>query len=244
MSRTRFRRPVSTPLALSVATIDAVARPQIEVTGVGTAEAVPDRVDLTLVLEARAPKINAALGQLAEAAVRLAGLLDRARVPAGERQTSQLQLTPMHDQYHNGVTGHLASQATTVRLGDVSQVGPMLEAASQLELAATLQVGGLRWVSTRAPQARREARRLAVEDALARAGELAAAAGLVLGDVRSMTEGEDFQHLPPPGRMRLYSAAGARAMPVEAGSLDFTVSVRLVMDIFGTAREGPRGEHR
>lgn len=92
----------------------------------GTAQAMPDRVDLTLQLEARAPKIGAAPEQLAGAEVQLAGLLDRAGLRAAERQTSELQLAPIHDQYARTVTGNLASHPTTVRVSDISQVGPML----------------------------------------------------------------------------------------------------------------------
>ncbi len=213
-------------------------RPSIEVVGSGIVAVEPDLVELTLGLMFRAPTAAAALEQLAAGGTQLAHLLDVRGIPPSDRRTEQLQLSTRYDDYSQSVIGHVASQATAVRLGAVDQVGPLLDQASRLDLGDALQANGLVWVSTGEAEARREARRLAVEDALQRCRELAAAAGLSLGPVRAI--GEE-RPLDMGGRRRLgpMSLAAAGPVSVEPGRLEFGVSVRIVCDILGPADPEP-----
>ena len=200
-------------------------RPWIETVGIGRRSAEPDGLELLLELSAREATAADALSRLAEATGRLATIFESQGIPASDRRTRALDVDPWHGR-SGELLGHVARRATLVRLRELDQVGRLLLAAG--DLGDGLQVSQLHWTSSRAQEHRAEARQLAVQDALARASQMAAAAGLVPGRVVRLEEIQDSGGFPVHrGQRMLAATAGPAQLELEPGELEYTVLVRL-----------------
>lgn len=119
------------------------------------------------------------------------------------------------------------SNQVNVTIRDLEQVGPILDAAVD---AGANSIYGVNFYVEDTSTVASEARRLAVEDARARAEEFASAAGMSLGSVVSITE--TFGPSPVPmGRAGGMGMAEAAAVPIEAGSTVVTVDVTVVYEL-------------
>jgi hypothetical protein len=197
----------------------------IRVQGTGTVAVVPDvvRARLAVVTERR-PSLEAARTEAAQAADRLIRALRKRGVEARDIQTVGLGLGPEYDFANRTrrLAGYVARQQLEVMLRSVEQVGPTLDAA----LAAAGDVGqlqGLQWDIDDPDAARATARSRAFARARAAAEQIASEAGVELGSVRAVVEGGGGPAIPPPSPM--LRAEAASATPVEAGTLDVTVSL-------------------
>lgn len=201
------------------------ARTWVETVGVGRRSAEPDGLELLLELSCREAKVADALSRLSAATGRLATVFESQGIPASDRLTRALNVDPWHGR-SGELLGHLARRATLVRLRELDQVGRLLIAAG--DLGDGLQISQLHWTSSRAPEYRVEARQLAVRDALARASQMAGAAGLVPGQVVRLEELQDSGGFTVHrGQRFLAASAGPARLELEPGELEYTVQVRL-----------------
>ena len=132
-----------------------------------------------------------------EANRRASAILERLRgqgLPDADVQAPSLTMHPTYD-YSRGkpkITGYEASRPMTLRIRDISLLGPILD--GMVDDGAT-QVHGTSMELAEPEAATREALTEAVAVARARAGALAEAAGLALGDpIRIEEGGEGEQH--------------------------------------------------
>ncbi|HUY96851.1 MAG TPA: SIMPL domain-containing protein [Verrucomicrobiae bacterium] len=197
--------------------------PLVEVTATGEARVPPDRVRLTLGVECRATTPGLALRQLADDSQRLRDCLDAAAIPALDRQTSTVQLHPIHDPRGRQPAGFRAVHGLVVQLDELAAVGPVLDAVASA-LPTSLTVGGLAWTVADSAPARARARTLALERAVAQATALAVGLGHRLGPVLRVVEAGEDGSAPVPGNHRR-ALAGTAAMAVEAGEETVTVSL-------------------
>ena len=197
----------------------------VETVGVGRRSAEPDGLELLLELSCREATLAEALDRLAVATDRLANILEGQGIPASDRRTRNLAVDPWHGR-SGELLGHVARRATLVRLRELDQVGRLLVAAG--DLGDGLQVSQLRWTSSQASEHLVEARQLAVRDALARASQMASAAGLVPGQVARLEELQDPGGFAVHRGQRLLAAStGPAQLELEPGELEYTVQVRL-----------------
>ncbi|WP_214402745.1 SIMPL domain-containing protein [Pseudonocardia lacus] len=201
------------------------APPTITARGVGTASATPDTATLVLAVQERHPSAGAALGAAGAGATALLATLDQAGIAAADRRTSGLTVNPAFD--HDGrASGYEATTEITATIRDTGAVGGLLDAAGEATGDA-LRVRAVTFAVDDDSEPRARARTDAVHQAQARARQLAEAAGVDLGVVRTISEVVADPVTP-------YAADAARAaVPVEVGSQELTAVVEITYAIDG-----------
>ncbi len=207
----------------------------ISVVGEGRAMATPDRAVFHVGVEVRRPSVQEARAGSAEAIGRMLEALRGAGVAAEDVQTSQLTIQPEYEYTEQGrrFLGYLATNTLSVRVTDLDRVATAIDAAVTAGGDAA-RFDGLRFelVDPSAPRA--EARRRAVEDARARAEQLAAASGVTLGDAVAVEEVQSGGQPPQPMmRMEAAAAPAGGPTPVAPGTTEIVVEVRARWEIRG-----------
>lgn len=210
---------------------DSVPERVLRVFGVGTAEADADRCVIHVALQVTAGTTGDALTELSEVVTRSVGLLHEEGVAAGEARTTNVTLEDRWDRSRDRIIGRSASYRMRIVVSELARAGALLSRLGDVA-GDTLEVQSIE-LSLSDPEAlARQARRAAVLDAQTKAGELAAAAGVALGDLLTIEDGL-FQGDRGPrvlARRAMVAAAGPPIPPVplEAGPLGVTSVVALV----------------
>jgi uncharacterized protein YggE len=220
---------LSTALALPVAApawAEETSR-FITVSGTGTVEAAPDMATLMIGVTSQAATAAEALAANSTATEAVIARLTASGVAARDMQTSNLSINPNWTGYDSStptISGYVASNMLTVRIRALDTTGEVLDAAVA-DGANTLN--GMTFGLSDPEPAYNDARREAVEDARAKAELLAAAAGVKLGPVLSITDSA-----APMGPMPMYrDAVSASPVPVVGGELGLTASVQVTYEI-------------
>lgn len=197
----------------------------LTVSGEGSVQSVPDIASLSLGVTSEGASAGAAMSANATA---LQGVLERlaaAGIAPHDIQTSNLSLNPNWTGHETGaprITGYTAMNFLTITVRDLALLGPVIDAAIG---AGANTLNGIEFRLSSPEAAMSEARRLAVADALSRADTLAAAAGVSLGPILSISEGAG-QGAPLP--MYRLEAAMDAGTPTAAGQVGVSASVTLV----------------
>ena len=201
----------------------------VTATGTGTASAPPDIADITLGVEIIDADASAAINENNDRMAAVRAALTDVGVAELDVQTVSFNMWVEQVFGPQGPTGevryHVINQVR-VRLRDLTQTGQLLE---QALAAGANSVGGITFGVEDVAALQREARDLAVDDAQARAAQLASRLGVELGSVREVTEGAGVVPLPGVQAERLL--AGGSGPPVSGGEFAVSVSVRVVFDI-------------
>lgn len=200
----------------------------ITVTGDNTAQAAPDLATVDMGVTTDGPSAAEALATNNAAVKAIMDRLVSAGIEARDIQTSNLSLNPNWTSTPDGagsvISGYMAMNMLSVRVRDLGKLGPVLDAVVT-DGANTLN--GITFGLQDPKPVMAAARRQAVVDARLRAEELAAAAGLKLGSLVSITEGGGFQAPQPMYRQSVAQDAG---VPVAGGEVGMTASVTLVFE--------------
>jgi uncharacterized protein YggE len=191
----------------------------ITVTGNGSVTTVPDRAGFDFTVETRAATAKAALAQNAAAASAVAAALKNAGVADADIQTSQVSLSPQTNQDGTLIVGYTASNSVSVKT-TIAKAGSIVDAAVG---AGADSVSGPNLSISDQDAKYRDALKNAVAAAHAKAQALADAAGLTLGGVQTIIEGQ--AQLPPmPFAQKADASAG---VPIQPGTqtVDATVTV-------------------
>jgi uncharacterized protein YggE len=161
------------------------------------------------------------------AAVKAAGIEDR------DIQTTNYSVSLIYDYDDNGratrVIGYEVSNQVSVTVRDIDALGGLLDA---VVAAGANSVYGISFFVDDTTAAASQARTMAVEDAMRKADELAAAAGLEVARVTYITE----SYSPPPTPYYAPSAgvadeAARASVPVQAGSSEVSVDVQMAFEL-------------
>jgi uncharacterized protein YggE len=202
--------------------------PGITARGTGTVTGTPDTVTIALGVQTRAETATAALDANSARTTALLDALQAAGVPPADRQTSRLAVHAVHDRSGTRITGYEVTNQVTASLHDVGSAGAVIDAAAQAAGDA-IRVDHIGFSISDDSDLRARARADAVRQAMDQAGQLAEAAGVELGPIRSITE---LQLGPPqPYRVDGAPAAEAMAVPIEPGTQELTVTVEVVHGI-------------
>jgi uncharacterized protein YggE len=198
----------------------------ITVTGVGRVAIVPDvaevRVGATVSAETAAAARDATAGIMAA----VLAAVHRLGVQEADLQTASLMVTPRTD-YSGGtprVTGYEATNAVAVLVRDLERLGSIVDDAVA---AGATSIEGPTFRLADPSDASTTARRLAIEDAAARAATLAAAAGLRIRGIASINEG-GARPAPMLKAARMMALAEAAPSPVEVGTDEVRVQIEVV----------------
>jgi uncharacterized protein YggE len=210
----------------------APAEPVVVASGQGVVFAVPDRAWITISAESRAPSPREAQRLNAEAMRPVQDKLRAAGVAAEAIRTIAYDVQYEWDFVNNKRVGrgYVARNTIEVRVDSIDRVGELLEIAAG---AGATALGGIRFDLKDQARLEREALRLAVLDARAKADAAAAGAGRNVDRILRVEEqGVDVP--PMPVRM-MRQAAQANVVdatpPISAGQIEIraraTVTVAL-----------------
>jgi uncharacterized protein len=211
--------------------MDAI--PVLTVSGSGNARVAPDEATVRLGVVAQAPTARAAQDQVNKVANAVLDAIRKQGVQADDIQTSGLSLSPLYSQNRPGaesqaprITGYQASNSVTVRLDDLTKVGPVIDAGLG---AGANSLDGVDFGLRNDEAARGQALADAARAARAKAETLAKALGLRLGEILEVAEGGISISPPPMPRFaRMAMAESAMdSTPVSAGQVGVTASVTL-----------------
>lgn len=202
----------------------------ITVSGQGVVALAPDMATIRLGVTERAELASDAMAQTSEKVAAILAQLDALAVAGLDRQTSGLYLRPVYDNRPRDdnapqqVVGYEAGNTVSVTVRDLTKLGPLLDAVIA---KGANDFNGLQFGLQDNAEALIAARKGAVADAMARAAQLADAAGVKLGNLVRMSESS--QGFMP---MEMKSAQmRSMDMPIATGEIDVSAQVTLQFEI-------------
>jgi uncharacterized protein YggE len=189
---------------------------------------IPDRCLVNLSLNVVADTASNALDQLADLATKAVEVLRGNGVESNDIQMTNLSLEDFHDRETKQVTARVASYSMTVRTRSVEASAPILAWLSEVA-GDSLRVHHIQLAISNPVELQVSARRDAVADAAARARQLAESAGVSLGRVLGISEGQVGGGRDYP--MAVSMARSAATMPIEAGEAASAVAVTVTYEI-------------
>jgi uncharacterized protein YggE len=205
----------------------------VVVSGEATVSAQPDQARLTAGVVTQAVTATAALAANSAAMANVFATLKAAGIPEAKIRTSNFSVQPQYPpnrpdnlQPHT-IIGYQISNQVTVVVDDLAKVGATMDA---LVKSGANQVSGIAFAITDTKPLAEKARTAAVADGMTKARTLAAAAGVTLGPLQSIQEGNAIR--PGP----VFAAAvgvpfGAPPPPIAAGEQNITVNVTMTYAI-------------
>lgn len=209
------------------ATILASDNTGISVSGEGEARGKPDIAVLRLGVEATRPSMEEARAASAAAQSRIMVVLKNNGVADADVVTEHLTFAPQYHYAEQGRTlrGYTATNIVRVTVRDLSKVSGIVDGAAKAG-DNDVRVDGLSFeVSDPAPL-RAEARKQALEDAKAKAKQLAEGLGVDIGEPLAIEETSYSAPTPifmPAAKMM----EASDSTPIAAGTVDARVSVRV-----------------
>ncbi|MFE3289546.1 SIMPL domain-containing protein [Rhodococcus sp. NPDC059234] len=200
--------------------------PGISTQATGKVTGTPDTLTVVLGVQTQGTDANGTLAANAEKATALVDSLKSKGVDAKDIQTSGLSVQPTFGP-DGTITGYQVGNQVTATVHEVARAGEVIDAAAAAAGDA-VRVQQTSFSIADDGELRAQARERAVQQAQAQAGQIAAAAGVGLGPVRSITEVPATGPAPMPGSAALADRAPT---PIEPGSQELSVSVQVVYDV-------------
>ncbi len=217
------------PVTAPVMAIDGT---RLEVSAEGEVSRVPDIATIGAGVVTQAATAQAAMTENAARMARAVAALKAAGVEPRDIQTSALNLAPQYRYGENVppvITGYQASNQVSVRFRDVKRAGAILDA---LVAVGANQIDGPNFSIDQPEAALDEARRQAVAKARARAELYAAAAGLRVKRILSISETSGGYQPPRPMVMAMAQRAEKAAdTSIEAGEQKLSVQLNMVFEL-------------
>ena len=219
--------------ALAQDSPDKLTRPTIRVNGEATVSAKPDQAEINIGVVTQATTGQAAASQNAQKQDAVLSELRKMLGAAAEIKTISYSLNPNYRYPREGgqptITGYTASNIVQVKTEDLTQVGKVIDLATQSG-ANTIQ--SLRFTVKDEQRALAQALGQAAIRARAKAEAIAAALGLKI--VRVLHIDESGVAMPLPMNTRAFAAEAGQAAvstPIESGTVDFRATVTLTVEI-------------
>jgi uncharacterized protein YggE len=212
----------------------------ITVSGVGTVSVEPDTADVIFAVQADDASLKEAQDDASTRLDAITAALTAGGVDAKDAVTSSYYVTVMNDYDENGnfvaISGYRVDAQITATVRDLDTLGDLLDS---VVTAGANGIYGMTFYVDDPSGPASQARQAAMEDAKAKADELAAAAGVAIAGVVSIDE----TYAPSPvstnydmgmggyGGGGVYAESAAKSVPVSPGSSDVTVMVQVVYEI-------------
>jgi len=195
----------------------------VTVRGHGRASRRPDQAILSVSVERTSATAAAAQEDTSKRARGVMSALSERNVTAVDVASSAITLEPVYDYPDSGprLTGYRSSHSLTIRLQQIDELGPIIDACVA---AGATGIANVSMTIADPAAAEDEARTAAVADAWRRAETLAAAAGVTLGELISLTE-VIADHGPRPMMRMRAEAMMAADTPVAEGTTELEAEV-------------------
>ena len=206
---------------------------RVIVSGDSIVQALPDTAILSISVVTQAKNALDAQQQNAARTDAVVRTLKGAAGAGSEVKTSGYSLQPQRIYRENQpptITGYEARNTVTVVIGDLTKVGPVIDAAAQ---SGANDIGGVAFTLRKDRPARDEALALATREAMSKAQVIAQALGGRVGRIVEVQEEGTVRPRP------IYDAEMTRGMlaqksvptPIEIGNLEITGRVQVVAEI-------------
>lgn len=207
----------------------------IVVVAQGEVTARPDVAYVSLGVRTTAATAREAMAQNSAALAAAIAKLEALGVAKKDMQTGSISLYPQTRPIKEGdmqteqIVGYWANNTLKVTINDLTKIGEMLDAAIA---AGANSVGSIRFGVKDDAALRDEALKAAVKSARAKADLVATGLGLKVSGVQSVSVESYGGPITPYAEFGMASAAKAAdsSVPVEAGEMTFTASVRVTFE--------------
>jgi uncharacterized protein YggE len=208
---------------------NATPRRTIALTAVGQVAATPDKVDISTGVTSQAPTAKAALDKNSEAMTGVVAALKDEGIDAKDIQTSDFSVSPIYEQSKDGtrapeIAGYQVTNSVRITVRDTKKLGPILDKIVSL---GANQIGAIEFGISEEEPLKDEARRRAMQQALANAKLYAEAANANLGNVLTIAE-EQGMVIP---RAAARPMAMKADVPIESGTAMVEVRVNVTYEL-------------
>ncbi|MXZ89372.1 MAG: DUF541 domain-containing protein [Dehalococcoidia bacterium] len=204
----------------------------ISVTGTGEVQAEPDIATVSTGVEVQADTVAEARAGAAEAANAVVAALRANGVEDSDIRTVDFSIRPVYDYSRETprIIGYFVSNNVLVTVRDVESVGELIDAVAEAGGDA-VRFNGISFSHEDPAALTEQARALAIEDARAKAEQLAELTGVTLGSVLSVVETSWASPLLGQARGMEFAMADSAATSIQPGTSAVTVTVQAVWEI-------------
>ncbi|MBA3336902.1 MAG: SIMPL domain-containing protein [Chloroflexia bacterium] len=215
------------------ATPEAGAMPAtVSVTGMGIVRIEPDTASISVGVTATQPNLSEAQAQATDIMTAIIAALTDAGVAEPDIQTSNYNVNVLQNYDPQGlptdIQGYQVSNQVNVIVRDLDTLGNLLDAAVG---AGANTIYGISFYVEDTREAASQARVQAVEDARAKADDLAAAAGMSVSRVLSINEGSSPSPTPEVFQRAGMGATDMSSVPIQTGTSDVVVQVSITYEM-------------
>jgi len=202
------------------------------VNGSGEVVVSPDVAILTLGVESMGASIDAAQAQAAQAMNAIINSLKANGVLETDIKTSSYYISPVTEWVDNRSTiiGYRVSNQAEVKIRQIAQTGSILDEAVRAG-GDDSRVNGLYFSIDDPSAAYEQARTLAIQDAKARAEQMASVAGISLGKLIYITETSNYIPRWDYSKDTGMVSSAPEITPISSGETTVTVTVQAVYSI-------------
>lgn len=205
------------------------AQNAISVSGEGKVSTKPDMAEIIIGVESRAPTAKKAASQNSEDMNEVMAVLEGMGIAEEDIQTVDYSIrAEMHYREDEGprVVGYVVNNAVRVKVRDLDLVGDLLDEVTE---AGANNIYGITFTIEDPRPFQEQAREMAVAEARSKAGQLAEAADVRLGDLLSLSE--YIIGGPVYVERAMVEGMGGGAPPISAGQLEITIQVQMSYEI-------------
>ena len=209
---------------------DAPSR-TINVTGVGEVNVVPDLAYISIGVHSQSESVAQALSDNTQQAQAIASVLKEKGVAENDIQTAAFNVYPMQDYGPMGevlATSYAVDNTVSVAVRDLNNLGSLLDAVVQ---AGANNINNITFDVSDKTAALSEARLLAIQNARALAGELAAAAEVELGDLVNLYVYDVGSPVVQYEKGMIGNGSAGGSVPVASGRLIIRVEANMAYEI-------------
>jgi len=201
----------------------------IWVNGTGKVTVVPDIAILRLGIEAQADSVAEASSQAASAMAAVKAVLIASGVAEKDIKTQRYSILPVtqwiEEEREQIITGYEVTNMVTATITDVDKAGSIIDAVAEAGDDLT-RIDGISFTVDDPMPYYNEAREKAMEDAIAKAQQIAEIADVTLGKPTYISDSSNSISVPYTVQLR-YDESGMDSTPISAGETDISVSVQI-----------------
>lgn len=204
------------------------------VTGRGRVTYAPDVVVLQLGVEAQALTVSAAQAQARESMAGVLAVLKDKGIAERDIQTTRFSIQPVYEwielKKKQELTGYRVTNQVRAKIRQVDAAGEVIDAAAGAG-GDVVRIEGISFSIDDPSPLQDQARELAVKEAVAKAQQIAAAAGIELGQVIYVNETTPSMPTAVPFARMEAAVAAPPPTQILPGEMEVTVQVQLVYSI-------------
>jgi len=202
------------------------------VSGTGKVTAVPDVAIFSLGVEAQEKTVKEAQSEAISAMNAIITALKANGVAEKDIQTQWYNISPVmkwvEDTNEQITIGYKVSNMVTAKIRDISKAGTIIDAVAEAGGNLT-RINSISFTVDDPTAYYNQAREKAMQDANAKAEQMATLAGITLGKPTYISESGGY--IPTPYYLKDYAEGGSASTPISPGELDITLSVQVAYAI-------------